>query len=70
MLDGSSPLTFILCAKSLIQSFKRADLALTRLEQAELLLASEWHATADDPSREWYEQEISSLRQAALEHRL
>lgn len=70
MLDGSSPLTVILCAKSPIRSFKRPDLALARLDQAELLLASEWRATVDDMSREWYEQEISSLRQAALEDQL
>jgi len=41
-------------------------MALARLDQAELLLASEWRATVDDMSREWYEPEISSLRQAAL----
>jgi predicted Zn-dependent protease len=67
--DSSSPLTLLLCAKSLLGSFQRPDLALAKLHQAELLLASDkWSPTENDMSRQWYEQEIRAVRQTALQH--
>jgi predicted Zn-dependent protease len=67
--DSSSPLTLLLCAKSLLGSFQRPDLALARLSQAESLLASDkWSPTEHDMSRQWYEREIHAVRQTALQH--
>jgi len=60
-LDSPHPLPLILCAKSLVRSFKRLDLAQVRLSQAATLLRSTWHPMSDDMSREWYEREIYAL---------
>lgn len=64
-LGGDHPLLPILCAKSLLRSFKRPDLALARLSEAESALTSNWNPIPDDMPRDWYEREISSLRHAA-----
>jgi len=66
-IDNSNPLTRLNCAKSLLGRLNNSALALTRLQEAESLLASSaWHPNGQDMPRQWYEQQIQAARQRAL----
>jgi len=66
-IDNLNPLTRLNCAKGLVGRLNNSALALTRLQEAESLLASSnWHPTDQDMSRQWYEQQIQATRQRAL----
>jgi tetratricopeptide (TPR) repeat protein len=65
--DAFNPSTLIHCAKSLLSHLNNVALALSRLQEAESLLASgKWQPSEHDMSRQWYEREIESVRQRAL----
>jgi len=62
-LDPGSPLPLLHYAKGLLRAFKRPDLALSRLAEAEALLTSgNWRPGESEMSRDWYETEFNELR--------
>jgi predicted Zn-dependent protease len=66
-IDSFNPFTRLNCAKSLLARLNNSALALTRLHEAESLLASHtWQPGEEDMSRQWYEREIQAARQRAL----
>jgi tetratricopeptide (TPR) repeat protein len=65
--DPKSPLVLIYAASSLANLLADSKLALTRLRQAEQLIASgDWQPTTDDYSESEYRTRIAEARKAIL----
>lgn len=69
-IDNSSPLMLLFCAKSLLRGFDRPDLALARIQEAEILVSSpDWVQCEDDLPRQWYMREIATVRKEAMQNK-
>lgn len=68
--DSGNPLPLLLYAKGLLRAFRRPDLALKRVAEIESLMSSgRWTPGKDEPSREWYQAELTTLRQEIQSHK-
>jgi tetratricopeptide (TPR) repeat protein len=61
-LDSHTPLPYLLYATGLFRAFNRSDLAVNQIRELRVLLRSgEWKPTVNDPSRNWYMNELNAL---------